>query len=251
MWTTNRDFALAAGLLAAMAVASVAQEAQPIGVLKSGALPQQSEARLIGLLKSSASPEAKSAACRQLARVAGKDSVPALAALLGDEKLSHMARYALETIPAASVDDALRDALGKVKGRPLLGVIGSLGVRRDARAVDALAKLLACPDGEVAQAAARALGNIGNAEATQAWTRRCPPRRPPTGSPFAKASSAAPSRCRPRGLRHNRRPSTRLSQPAASTAASWCGGPAGRNRAPWQGRRGVDARCACGARIPC
>ena len=47
-----------------------------------------------------------------------------------------MARYALETIPDPSVDDALRDALGKLKGRPLLGVIGSLGVRRDAKAVD-------------------------------------------------------------------------------------------------------------------
>ena len=47
-----------------------------------------------------------------------------------------MARYALEPIPDPSVDDALRDALGKLKGRLLVGVIGSLGVRRDAKAVD-------------------------------------------------------------------------------------------------------------------
>ena len=71
--------------------------------------------------------------------VATKEAVPTLAALLGDEKLSHMARYALEAIPDPSVDDALRDALGKLQGRPRLGVIGSLGVRRDAKAVDALA----------------------------------------------------------------------------------------------------------------
>ena len=95
------------------------------------------------MLKSGATQEEKAAACRQLARVATKQSVPTLASLLGDEKLSHMARYAMETIPDPSVDEALRDALGKLKGRPLLGVIGSLGVRRDAKAVDAIAKLLA------------------------------------------------------------------------------------------------------------
>ena len=122
------NFVLAVALLAATAAPSVAQEAKLIAVLKSGATQEE-----------------KAAACRQLARVATKQSVPALASLLGDEKLSHMARYALETIPDPSVDDALRDALGKLKGRPLLGVIGSLGVRRDAKAVDAIAKLLSGP----------------------------------------------------------------------------------------------------------
>ena len=68
------------------------------------------EAKLIAVLKSGATQEEKSAACRQLARVATKQSVPVLASLLGDEKLSHMARYALETIRDPSVDDALRDA---------------------------------------------------------------------------------------------------------------------------------------------
>jgi HEAT repeat protein len=153
MWKSIRDFALAAAFLAATAAAS-AQEAQ-----------------LIVVLKSDAAQKEKADACRQLARVATKQSVPALAALLGDEKLSHMARYALETIPDPSVDDALRDALGKLKGRPLMGVIGSLGVRRDAKAVDAIAKLLADPDAELAQAAARALGQIGTIEAAKALRR--------------------------------------------------------------------------------
>ena len=120
------------------------------------------------MLKSGATQEEKAAACRQLARVATKQAVPTLASLLGDEKLSHMARYAMETIPDPSVDDALREALGKVTGRPLLGVIGSLGVRRDAKAVDAIAKLLSGADAETAQAAARALGNIGTSEAAKA-----------------------------------------------------------------------------------
>ncbi len=126
------------------------------------------EAQLIAVLQSSATQLEKTNACRELAVVGTGKAVPALAAMLGDEKLSHMARYALEPIPDPAVDAALRDALGKVTGRPLLGVIGSLGVRRDATAVDALGKLLAAADADTAQAAARALGRIGTPEAAKA-----------------------------------------------------------------------------------
>lgn len=143
------NVALAAALLAATAATAVAQEAQ-----------------LIAVLKSDATQKDKADACRALARVATKEAVPALAAMLGDEKLAHMARGALETISDPSADEALRDALGKLKGRPLLGVIGSLGVRRDAMAVDAMAKLLTDPD--AAPDTARALGKIGTPEAAQA-----------------------------------------------------------------------------------
>ena len=85
------------------------------------------EAELLAVLRSDASVQEKSAACRQLAQVATKESVPTLAAMLGDEKLSHMARYALETIRDPAADAALRDALNTVAGSPRLGVIGSLG----------------------------------------------------------------------------------------------------------------------------
>jgi HEAT repeat protein len=149
MWKSHQYLILAIALLVATAAESFAQEAKLLAVLRS-------EATL---------PE-KFAACRQLARVGDREAVPTLAALLGDEKLSHMARYALEGIPDPSVDDALRAALGKVQGRPRLGVIGSLGVRRDAKAVDALAGLLKEP--ETSAAAARALGNIGVPAAAKA-----------------------------------------------------------------------------------
>jgi HEAT repeat protein len=155
MWKSHRYLILAAVLLAITAAESLAQEAKLLAVLRSEATLQE-----------------KSAACRQLTRVATKEAVPTLAALLGDEKLSHMARYALEAIPDPSVDDALRDALGKVQGGPRLGVIGSLGVRRDAKAVPALAELLKQP--ETASAAARALGNIGTSEAAKALTDALP-----------------------------------------------------------------------------
>jgi HEAT repeat protein len=144
----------------ALAATSVASQAQ--------------EAKLLAVLRSEATLEQKSAACRELARVGTKEAVPTLASLLGDEKLSHMARYALETIRDPSVDDALRTALGKVQGRPRLGVIGSLGVRRDAKAVKALAALLKSADTDLVQAAARALGNIGTPEAAKALESALP-----------------------------------------------------------------------------
>jgi HEAT repeat protein len=126
------------------------------------------QAELIAVLRSDAPLEEKSAACRQLARIATKDAVPALASLLGEERLSHMARYALEPIADPSVDQALREALGQLQGRPRLGVIGSLGVRRDAQAVDPLTALLTGPDQAAARAAARALGRIGTPAAATA-----------------------------------------------------------------------------------
>ena len=132
--------------------------------------PAQREARAIAVLKSDAPQKEKADACRELARIGTKEAVAPLAALLADEKLSHMARYGLETIADPSVDAALRDALGKLKGRSLVGVIGSLGVRRDAKAVEPLTKLLGAADADVAQAAARALGNIGTPDAVKALT---------------------------------------------------------------------------------
>ncbi len=125
------------------------------------------EPKLIAVLKDSAAPlKAKIDACRQLAIMGGKDSIAPLAALLGDEQLSHNARYALQMNPDPAVDEALRDALGKVKGRPLVGVIHTVGYRRDAKAVGTLGdSLVNSGNPMVAGAAARALGDIGNSEA--------------------------------------------------------------------------------------
>lgn len=155
MWKTYKYLILAAALLANLAAYSLADEGELLAVLRSDATLQE-----------------KSDACRQLAGVATKEAVPTLAALLTDEKLSHMARYALEPIRDPSVDDALRDALGKVQGRARLGVIGSLGVRRDAKAVEPLAALL--KESETAPAAARALGNIGTPAAAKALEEALP-----------------------------------------------------------------------------
>lgn len=118
--------------------------------------------RLADVLKSAAPRGAKDFACRQLAIIGTADEVPALSPLLADEHLSHMARYALERIPGPAADDALRQALGKVQGKQLVGVINSLGNRRVVGAVEDLAKGLSSADPAVAQAAAAALGKIGS-----------------------------------------------------------------------------------------
>jgi HEAT repeat protein len=128
----------------------------------------EQEAKLIAVLTSSATPLEKGEACRELARIGTRAAVAPLAGLLADEKLAHMARYGLEPIPDPAVDEALRDAASKLKGRPLIGVIGSIGVRRDAKAVDLLAKQLKDSDTDVMQAAARALGSIGTTTAAKA-----------------------------------------------------------------------------------
>lgn len=119
------------------------------------------EDKLIGILRSDASIKDKTDACRELARVGTRQSVPVLALLLGDEQLSSMARYALEPIADPAVDVALRAALRQVQGRLLAGVIYSLGVRKDAQAIEPIARCLADPDPVVAQTAARVLGRLG------------------------------------------------------------------------------------------
>jgi len=126
---------------------------------------KEQEAKLIAVLTSNAEYTQKADACRELARIGTVDAVPALAAMLGDEKLSHMARYGLETVPGPAVDTTFRDALGKLKGLQLIGVIGSVGVRHDEKAVPALIAFLKDSDAGVVQAAARSLGKIGTAEA--------------------------------------------------------------------------------------
>ena len=86
----------------------------------------------------------------------------ALAPLLADPELASSARIALEAIPGPAADAALRKAIDSLKGELLVGTINSIGVRRDAAAVDPLTGRLKDPDAEVASAAAVALGHIGN-----------------------------------------------------------------------------------------
>jgi HEAT repeat protein len=126
------------------------------------------QANPLDVLKSNAPFEDKMEACRVLSHTATVDAVPVLKPLLLDEQLSHPARYVLEPMQCPEAGEALRDALGKTNGRLKVGIISSLEVRRDGQAVPALIPLLADADGQVAQAAAGALGKIATPDAVKA-----------------------------------------------------------------------------------
>jgi len=134
----------------------------PPAEFQEGGISSMDAAALVRILTDTNSSEfQKAKACQRIGELGAKEAVPALAALLGDEHLSVYARYGLEPITDPSADDALRAALSKLKGNQLIGVINSIGKRRDSKASPALARMLHGPDPEVARAAAAALGNIG------------------------------------------------------------------------------------------
>ena len=126
------------------------------------------EKRLAAVLGSSAPRAAKAFVCRELSLVGTAHTVPMLARLLADPELAHPARLALERIPNPCAAESLRQALRSVEGRLQVGIINSLGNRRDPLAVPLLAGLLTSSDSDTAAAALLALGKIGTIEAAQA-----------------------------------------------------------------------------------
>ena len=154
-------FIAAAGLFTTVAQISAAgaDDKKPAG---------DEQAKLIAVLRSDAPPAEKALACKGLAMHGGKEAVPVLVPLLADEQLASWARIALQAIPEPAAEDALRNAMGKLRGRLLIGVIHSITVRRDAKAVDGLIERSKDADTEVASAAAVALGHIGGPAASKA-----------------------------------------------------------------------------------
>jgi len=145
----------------------------------------QKERELISVLQSDAPAAEKAITCKRLAIYGTQDAVPALAPLLADKELASWARIALEAIPGPAADEALRNALGTLQGRLLIGTINSIGVRRDTRAVPALAQKLKEADVDVASAAAVALGRIGGDQAATALKQSL------TGAPAGVRSAVA------------------------------------------------------------
>jgi type 1 glutamine amidotransferase len=126
------------------------------------------EKALLGVLDSDATRAGKQFVCRQLSIIGTAQSVPTLAKMLTGDETSDMARYALERIPDPSVDEALRGSLRQARGNARIGIINSLGQRRDKGAVSILSGILDGPDEEAATAAAAALGQIADSQAAKA-----------------------------------------------------------------------------------
>ncbi len=126
-----------------------------------------SEKELIAILSGDAPKADKALACKRLAVYGSAAAVGELAKLLSDEQLASWSRIALEAIPGKESEDALRAAAGTLNGRLLVGVLNSIGVRRDASATEVLTQKLSDSNAEVASAAAVALGRIGGPAATE------------------------------------------------------------------------------------
>lgn len=157
------------------------------GTVAQDATTTDVEAQLIAVLDSpDTAPADKALTCKKLLVHGTKNAVPSLARLLPSPELSSWARIALEAIPDPAADAALREALATVTGRQLIGVINSIGVRRDAEAVAALVAKLADTDPEIVAASAYTLGKIGDPAATQALELALTAVTPPLRSAVAE-----------------------------------------------------------------
>ncbi|MCL5270874.1 MAG: HEAT repeat domain-containing protein, partial [bacterium] len=126
---------------------------------------------LLEKLADGATPDGKQFILREFALLGRPEDAPALGRWLGDPALGEMARYAIDRIPGGAADKALRDALPGTVGPVRIGIINSIGERRDRRAVGMLRRLVEDPDPETAAAATAALGKIGDAGAARALRR--------------------------------------------------------------------------------
>ncbi len=135
--------------------------------LKDDTQTDQAELMVLDLLRDSDSTTAcREFACRQLSLIGSNASVSTLAELLRNNELAHMARYALQRIPGDKVDDALVEALNRLEGELLIGVINTIGERGQAESVLSMRQFMSANNGEeVSLDAVNAIGKIGGPSA--------------------------------------------------------------------------------------
>ena len=140
-------------------------------LLSATALRADDIAALLKVIQSNDSSDVDRAnAFEKIGDIAGADEVEPLTGFLSDKKWSHYARFALQKMEGKVVADALFQSLDTLEGDLKLGVIDTIGRRRDPIAVSRLAKLLKAADVKVAGAAAVAVGVIGTSDAAAALT---------------------------------------------------------------------------------
>ncbi len=126
------------------------------------------ERKLIAVAASKdATQTGKAVTCRFLQQIGTEKCIPAMSGLLSDEILSDYARGVLERLKCAAADKAMRNALDKAPDKAKVGILGSLGERRDKKAVKPAAKLANSSNPAVAKAAIHAIGKIGGMRAAR------------------------------------------------------------------------------------
>ena len=117
------------------------------------------EIKILDALPKANSRRAKDFFCRLLRIVGTKKSIPVLGEMLSDRETSHMARYALASMPYEEAGQVLHSNLNEVSEPLMAGIIDSLGDIRYQKSVPDLISLL--DRASVANNATRALGLIG------------------------------------------------------------------------------------------
>ncbi len=126
------------------------------------------EKKFLAFLKSNATGPGKQFICRQLSIIGTEESAETLAEMLRDPQTADMARFALERIPGAAVDEALRRSIDQSTGPARIGIISTLGLRGDKASVPILSRLIYDADADTAGAAVTALGQIADPSAISA-----------------------------------------------------------------------------------
>jgi HEAT repeat protein len=158
--TYDRGSGRAALLPLDQAVAAASMNASPAR--------QQLEQQLAAILQAGGSAVAREYLCSKLALIGSARSAAALGALLDDALLATAARNALEALPTTAAAQALRERLPHLQSLEKVGAVNSLGRLGDAASTGPLTELLKNAEGEVAVAAAAALGGIGSVQAGEA-----------------------------------------------------------------------------------
>ncbi|MFM7183329.1 MAG: HEAT repeat domain-containing protein, partial [Planctomycetota bacterium] len=161
------------GTLTGLVAAAIVTWAADGVVAREAAASREQE--LLTVIRSETPEADKALAFKGLAVHGSPACVADVATYLGNERLASWARITLEAIPGAEASAALRAAAAadeKLGSRLRVGIINSIGVRRDAAAVPLLAVRLGDSDPNVATAAAAALGKIGTPDAGQALQKR-------------------------------------------------------------------------------
>jgi HEAT repeat protein len=109
----------------------------------------------------------KAVACRFLQQVGTRKCIPAVSGLLRDEILSDYARLVLERLKSEQADKAMRDALETATDKIKIGILATLGERRDDKAIRPADKLAHSSNPALAKAAIQVIGKIGGKEAAE------------------------------------------------------------------------------------
>ena len=125
------------------------------------------ERLMIKVLKSNTSNDGKLLICKYLGTIGGNSSLPVLRKMLFTPSSSNMALIALTSIPGEEVSKTLIGALENNEGEALIGIINTLGLRRDPKANQPLNGFISSEDQHVANASIHALGTIGGEQASQ------------------------------------------------------------------------------------